>query len=525
MRRAILAAACFAFPAVHAAGESEPLAKIQIDESTLVGTPGFFRVGRTADGRWWLVDPAGKAFHYRGVCAVNRVGLMGGRWAKRGPYADVVDRKYGVAPGPFVEATLARLRAWGFNALGAWTAEEFFDRDMPYTEVLMLNYLGTPLNADGVTCPDVHDPAWAAAVDAFCAKLCAPRKDSKLLIGYFTDNELVWAAPPEAIAPEAAIEGGFYRGARASLLQQCLMIEDARPARRAAWDFLIERHGDLAGVAKAWGMPIPDRHAPRGWTTVVRAEVRDPKTKTPILDPKTGKKVYEDKAVSKALVTPGYLKDCEAWVGECLRRYHAITAAAIRRHDPNHLILGQRFGAYPGRVVLAACRRPHIDVCSYNTYRTRTLGEAEAYWRSAGMPLLVGEYAWVSGHYIKTPPAPPKPVDLTQAEKIRQNGPPALEALVAHPAIVGYTWYRWVDLPDQRPPFGHGLVMLEDEPNKLHTDLLTAVNAKAESIAAEVDPKAPREPVAFPPLGATAPKTAAGEKKETKGPSQAPTKP
>lgn len=49
--------------------------------------------------------------------------------------------------------------------------------------------------------------------------------------------------------------------------------------------------------------------------------------------------------------------------------------------------------------------------------------------------------------------------------------------------LVGYTWYRWIDINDRDPPFGFGLVKIQDEPNLLHTDLLTQLNAKAETIA------------------------------------------
>ena len=71
--------------------------------------------------------------------------------------------------------------------------------------------------------------------------------------------------------------------------------------------------------------------------------------------------------------------------------------------------------------------------------------------------------------------------------KQQQFRTPILTRAWTHPALVGYTWYRWVDKPTNEPPYvppiSLGLVTLEDEPNPWHTDLLTRLNAQAEAIA------------------------------------------
>src|SRR5512140_3072626 len=65
---------------------------------TVRGAPGFFRTGQDFAARWWLLDPAGEPFFLRGVH-----GLL--------PAARPGDR--GWPPDP-----AARLRTWGFNAIG-----------------------------------------------------------------------------------------------------------------------------------------------------------------------------------------------------------------------------------------------------------------------------------------------------------------------------------------------------------------------------------------------------------------------
>ena len=82
--------------------------------------------------------------------------------------------------------------------------KSFFDHDLPYTEILEFWKLGPHLpemtDADarvhgGQTqrLPDVFDPQWVAACDERARQLCVPRRDSRLLVGYFTDNEIDFA--------------------------------------------------------------------------------------------------------------------------------------------------------------------------------------------------------------------------------------------------------------------------------------------------------------------------------------------
>ena len=57
----------------------------------------------------------------------------------------------------------------------------------------------------------------------------------------------------------------------------------------------------------------------------------------------------------------------KALVHAAFRRYLEIVNAAVRRHDPNHLHLGIRFGGTPPDDVIALARG--FDVYSMNKYR------------------------------------------------------------------------------------------------------------------------------------------------------------
>ncbi|NEO36056.1 MAG: hypothetical protein F6J90_06850 [Moorea sp. SIOASIH] len=429
---------------------ASPLAQVRIKTETVVGQQDFFRVGKSHKGRWWLIDPDGKPFLYRGVTSVN--------FGYPAPYVPVVEDKYGQDPAAFREATFERLRSWNFNALGAWTPPQLWDQGMPYT--VILNFVkaapDSELRVDDkkLKLPDVFDPKWIEGIDAKAKEIVAPVASSKLLVGYFTDNELNWAHA-ETRDRKVNSELLLTNNAKASLLQFCLSLNKEKPAYSAAWDFVLKRHGNsLEQLAKDWQVPIESRDTIKEWT----------KTK-------------------QGIVSKGYLVDQNAFQAEFARRYFQETAAAIHRYDHNHLILGCRFGAPPSDAVFSAIKRPWVDVVSANNYRYNMYERIDLYYQATKLPVLNSEFSW--GHTRFTKRAlPDEPEDgFSERSRMMRNGAKSLARALTHPALVGYTWYRWVDLPGHTPPISFGLVNLEDDPNLSHTTLLKRLNARADAIA------------------------------------------
>ncbi len=417
---------------------------------TVLGNEGHFRVARDAQGRWTMLTPEDEPFRFRGVCGVNRAGTPGGRLAKDGPYAATVDRKYDyqTSPRKFVEATIHRLRDWGFNAFGAWVTEEFFDQGLPWTEILECNKLCPPIQGRGVKVPDVFDPRWVEAVDEAAARLCAPRRDSRELIGYYTDNELGWGqANTDLIwgAPETVNLKG------PTLLQTCLALPDDRPAREQAWAFVLERHGSVGAMAAAWGLE--------------GVQSRDDLARLT--------------AEGHIITTPGYGTEQEAFSTLFAQRYVEKTAEAIRRHDPNHLILGSRFGAPPGEAILAAFQPPHVDVITANNYRRNMAERMQEYYGPTQTPLLIGEFAWASPPFTDPKHWPAEAAGRSVADYVAEAGPAALHEGMNHPGVVGYTWYRWVKAPTTG--ISYGLVDHHDEPIEFNINLLRQANAALEA--------------------------------------------
>ena len=430
---------------------------------TIAGAPGRFRVGQTAAGQWWFIDPDDRAFFSRGVNGVNRAGAADGRAGKPGPYAAAVVAAHGAAdPREFVETVLVRLSAWRCNTLGAGVTPEFFDRGTAYTESLEFGKVlpEALIRLAGARVPDVFDPRWVEACDRRAAELAAPLALSRELLGYFTDHELGWAQPADA---GAAGEPGGRRAERPSLLQICLSLEPSFPAYHAAWEFALAAHGgELAVLARAWEAPLPNKEALRQLTLA-----------------------------DTALLGAGYRRDHERFTREFARRYFAVTGAALRRHDPAHLVLGCRFAEAPGAAILAECIPPHVDVVSVNHRQETPWTAVEACHRAHGRPVLLGAWGWTGEAFLGQPRAD-EPRGQTTVERMLARGRAAAERLVTHPALVGYAWPRWADRSGQQPPFAEGLVHIDDSEAREHTELLSDLNARAPALRlAAADPAKP----------------------------------
>lgn len=412
----------------------------------IVGAPGFVRVGQNSAGQWWLIDANGRPFFSRGVAAVNRSGRAGGGAGSSNAYELAVEQHYGPADSPgFVHATLERLRSWHCNTLGAGSGPEFFNCGLFSTETVGFRQAApeTTIKLGGALLPDVFDPRWIAGCDTLAAEICALRRNHRELIGYFTDHGLQWAQPRPP--------GPVLRRERPSLLQICLSLEPGFPAYHAAWEFVLAAHaGELASLAQAWEI-APKKEALRQLTLA----------DTPLL-------------------SDGYRRDQERFTREFAHRYFHTCAAAIRRYDPSHLVLGCAFESSPGAVVLAESVSPAVDVLTIACDDVKLFEMVDAYARATSLPIFLAEFSWAGEAFAQKQPHERR--RLTKIEHMLANGRTAITRACTHPALVGYLWSRWADTDGDEPPFGRGLIHVDDREAREHTELFADLNARAESL-------------------------------------------
>ena len=217
---------------------------------------GHFRVEKH-EGKWWLVDPAGRLFWSHGAdCVRGTTGYTPitdrelcfaelpdkespfgrfygrGSWAPHGYYQDKeryehynftganLLRKYGTQwEDRFAELCHRRLRSWGMNSIGNWSeASIYLLRRTPY--VTTVSSGRKPLQ--GSTgywgkFPDVFDSEFAAKLRKSLAGQRELTADDPWCIGVFVDNELSWgdelslaratlASPPEQVAKRTFVD-------------------------------------------------------------------------------------------------------------------------------------------------------------------------------------------------------------------------------------------------------------------------------------------------------------------------------
>ena len=178
-------------------------------------------------------------------------------------------------------------------------------------------------------------------------------------------------------------------------------------------------------------------------------------------------------------------------------RYFSATVAAIRRHDPNHLVLGCRFAGFGGaHDVVWRTAAKYCDVVTFNCYPWADLDRNVMLDRKGGVP--------ISGKFDEFYAKVRRPMLLTEwSFPALDTGRPCYhgagqrfatqdlrvqatalfaKTLLALPYFVGYDYFMWVDQP--APGMNHffpedsnyGLVMEDGTPHRGITSMFAALH-------------------------------------------------
>ncbi len=393
---------------------------------TRTAATGWFRTA-IAEGRWWLVDPAGHRFLSVGVNNVNfRPDVI--RGTDRSPYNETVKREYR-HESEWAQVAVRRLRGWGFNTVGAWSAQLTWEQGMPYT--VILNCADLVSWGEGKSFPDVFDPAFEQAVARYARRTCGPLASDPALIGYFTDNELWW---------------GHEEGGSETLLAEFLGREHSAPGRQALGWFLERRYLNIAELNEAWGTEYGS------FAEVGRM-------------PQVGSRIPEEDVV-----------DFQELVAE---RYFRVTHDAIREVDEHHLMLGCRFAGDAPRAVLEAMG-PHADVVSVNHYDVHPPAEMlREIHRVTGLPVMVTEFSF-RARDSGLPNTRGAGIVVDTQEERATYFERYVGELMGLPMVVGYHWFEHSDQPAEGRFDGedsnYGVVDIRDEAYTALVEVMERVN-------------------------------------------------
>jgi len=408
---------------------------------------GFFHTAQR-DGRDWIVDPLGRAFLALGTDHCN----YNVHWCEKlgyAPYNRNNVEKYG-SEDKWAEHATERLRAWNFNNLGANNSPSTRYRGLAHT---LFAAMGSGFAAQDDICPQVHwtgfpnvfSPNWESYCDYRASEDCAPSAEDPWLLGYFIDNELEWYG-------KIGREWGLF--------VEAFKKPAEHTAKAALIDFLRRRYGTIEEFNRHW------KPAAESWEAL--AAVTDAPEPT-------------DEAAEQARID---------FMRLCAERYFAVTTAAIRKYDPNHMVIGNRFAGDAPPIWDIAGK--YCDIVTVNTYPrvdmdagvVLGLEENLRKWHEqCGRPMMITEWSFPAldsglpckhgaGMRVATQEQKARCYEIFQ------------RTIFPLPFIVGSDYFMWVDEPALGiastfpEDSNYGLVNERDETYEVFTQKATQVNAR-----------------------------------------------
>ncbi|MBR2838358.1 MAG: GH92 family glycosyl hydrolase [Kiritimatiellae bacterium] len=389
---------------------------------------GFYRVEKPAGGAWRMAAPDGRGVFLSGVDHVKWTGQRCERTG-RAAYHETNLRKYG-AKAAWETNTLARLGEWGFNLLGAGCDPDLRHRGPAHTVYLDIGGKMAKKGGDCAMRPNPGDVPCGGFPNVFSPE---------------------WERMCEKVAQETCAKGRDDPDLVGYFIDNEL----------AWWG---TGAFDLASGLFDCVAALPTEHSAR---KALDAFLREASSGT---------------AAAQGIKT--------AFLGRVAERYFSVASAAIRRADPNHLVLGCRFAGLNGahRVVWESAGR-HCDVVTFNCYPWVDLDCGEVMSGDAMRDVRFGDavserYGWAQKPFMVTEwsfPALDSGLPCrhgagqrfrTQAERTRATEL-FLHAMMEAKPIVGHSYFMWVDEPywgirkELPEDSNYGLVNENDEPYPL----------------------------------------------------------
>jgi len=388
---------------------------------------GFFRTEKI-DGKWWLVDPAGRLFWSHGIDSVRMTDVtaieereswfenfpgaqpefaefvVGRAFALKGHYAGRsvrcfsfaganLKRKYGNEWRQVYAGVIhQRLRSWGLNTIANWSDEATrFLRRTPYTDAVGSRGAKNLEGSEGYwgKFPDPFDNSFREGLRRGAKSKVGKSAGDPWCLGYFSDNEMSW-------------------GDDTSLALAALRSPPEQAAKQEFIKDLKAKYGDVAKLNTAWGTS----HAT--WDALLAA------------------REAPDAKKARADLTAFYTRIAEA--------YFRGVRDAIKEVAPQQLYLGCRFAW--GNALAATAAAKYCDVVSYNLYH-RSVADF-SFNGGADVPLIIGEFHFGAldrgMFHTGLVPVADQPA---RAEAYRSY----VEGALRHPQFVGCHWFEYMDEP------------------------------------------------------------------------------
>ena len=302
--------------------------------ASLGNTDGFFRVKKVG-GRWWLVDPDGKPFLSKGLAVLSP--------GSSDRQKQNVKDKFGSNTG-WANAEVPFVRDLGFNSAGAWSLVDNIrnlEEPLPYTVILspMGSYIGYLRNSNDAVLKEAFKKAGWENYPYDFAMVFDPQFDN------YVESTLSAAS---AYKHDKFLIGYF--------------IDNEIPWKDYALEYCLTK----------W---------PEGHINRVKAQEW--------LDKRLGK--------TGARLAEASNDDKKAFIAYCYEVYLEKVTTALKKYDPNHLFLGDRFNQWSYELVnpeMFKVAGKYLDVISINHYQKwEPDAMAMQNWEAwSGKPFMVTEF-------------------------------------------------------------------------------------------------------------------------------------
>ena len=383
---------------------------------------GFFRLEQ--DDRWWLVTPEGNAFLSFGINHIHP-----NFWREQ-HNASAWQKVFGLENIWDVRQFYPALRKWviegcadyGFNTLGVHTSLQVLNNprpEIPYMQPFRV--LDIPHWHDEITddkFEDVFAPDFERKCERTAGNLCASLRDDPYLLGYsMTDCPLF---TEEDLRERTDVIGGKRRAKRSIGFPRRLRNLGANaPGKKVYVTLMHELYaGSIDRFNETYGTAFDTFDA------LASAGNWRPETD-----------------LSNANET----RDNTRFLLAVVDRYYKCASKAIRRHDPNHLFVGDKINANTdcADTIIRTTTR-YTDIFFYQYYsRYEVQKFAMDRWsKILDQPMINGDSA-----YTQVTPAMPHPfgpIATGVEERIQWTNTFFREAF-ARPDFVGWHYCGWVD--------------------------------------------------------------------------------
>ncbi|UCD37140.1 MAG: beta-galactosidase [Fidelibacterota bacterium] len=330
---------------------------------------GFYRVAKV-EGVWWLVDPEGRLTWSIGIQSMGNI-----LW-ENPALSKLIEEKYGGDQSRYLQDQIPRLRNWNFTTSGSWSGPAFYElntrliarNEEPFPSFHFIGFTTvgdqeyTLRNREGIVndfgehaMVDPFNPEWRERAEEKVREITSLYTEIPWLVGYFVDNEIN--------------------------MRNLTKYLHTPHCRQELVRWLQERYADDIGALNTeWS--VGDKRYRYGSFDQVGEDIPD-----------------EDPSPKAEEALRGFVR-------HLMKSYIDFTVDIIHKHDPNHLIIGNRFAlgtktrgvAEVGGFIDLFSRYDIVCTNLYaqsgGSYGPDQMALLQYLHEKTGRPLLIGEFSF-----------------------------------------------------------------------------------------------------------------------------------